>query len=167
MPAKVDYDEVRKQFSIEQVAALLSLDGKKRGEQIRCKCPVTDSGELVITPSKGAFYCFSTRCKCGGGQIELYSHVRQLPFHEAAVELSKVITRGGLQPLDYLLHRHDAVQALGITEEQALELGCGYAPRGTMIGRVCFEIRGANGELRCYLGYGEHLRPRLKIGRMR
>lgn len=169
MPAqKVDYDEVRRNFSIEQIVALLSLEGKKRGEQIRLKDPVTGAGEIVITPSKQVWSHFRQGVwQKGGGQVELYAHVKELDLNDAMAELYQAIHRGGMQPLDYLLHNHPTVQALGITQEQALELGCGYAPRGTMIGRVCFEIRGPNGELRCYLGYGEHLKPRLKMGRIR
>lgn len=68
MPGKVDYEEVRRQFSIEQVASLLGLDGKKRGEQIRAKCPVTDSGELVITPSREPSTASAIAARPAGGK---------------------------------------------------------------------------------------------------
>lgn len=161
---KVDYEEVRRAFSIEDVAAILGIQGKRRGEQIRATCPATESGELVITPSKNAFYCFSRQCKLGGSTLELYAHAKGIYVHDAALELSKLITPQEMQPLSYLLPKHQAVQAF-FPEDIAARMGIGYAPRGTMIGRVCFPMRNDSGKLVGYIGYGEYLKPRFKIGR--
>jgi hypothetical protein len=68
-----------------------------------------------------------------------------------------------LEPLGYLQHEHEAVQALGLTPEQAKRLGIGYSPKGTMCGRVCFGIRDETGKLICYMGIGLHLDPKIKF----
>ncbi|MDP1592268.1 MAG: CHC2 zinc finger domain-containing protein [Prosthecobacter sp.] len=164
----VDFAEVKARFSIEQVAALLGLDGKMQNGQLRCACPVHDGGSraLVITPAKEAFYCFAPECKTGGDLIELYAHAKQLSVKDAALELARF---GGeeLRPLDYLLSKHPLVQALGISEEHAGRAGVGYAPRGTLVGRVALPLRDGKGKLIAYAGFAEHLRPRLKFGKFR
>lgn len=168
MAHAVDFAELKARFSIEQVAALLGLEGKMQNGQLRCACPVHDGGSraLVITPAKEAFYCFAPECKTGGDLIALYAHTKQLSVKDAALELSRY---GGdaLQPLDYLQAKHPAVQALGISDEHATKVGIGYAARGTLIGRVAFPLRDARGKLIAYAGFGEHLKPRLKFGRFR
>lgn len=168
MAYAVDFAELKARFSIEQVAAILGLDVKQQNGQLRCACPVHDGGSraLVITPAKEAFYCFAPECKTGGDLIELYAHSKQMSVKDAALELSRY-AGDALQPLDYLQAEHPAVQALGISDAHAAKVGIGYAARGTLIGRVAFPLRDAQGKLIAYAGFGEHLKPRLKFGRFR
>lgn len=168
MAYAVDFAELKARLSIEQVAEMLGLDAKQQNGQLRCRCPVHDGGSraLVITPAKESFYCFAPECKTGGDLIALYAHVKQLPVKEAAGELAR-LAGVGLEPLAYLETKHPAVEALGITHEQAAHIGIGYAARGTLIGRVAIPIRDQEGKLICYAGYAEHLKPRLKFGKLR
>lgn len=168
MAYAVDFADVKARFSIEQVATLLGLDAKMRNGQLRCACPVHDGGTraLVITPAKEAFYCFAPECKTGGDLIELYAHAKRLSVKDAALELAR-FDDAELKPLEYLLAKHPQVQALGISEEHAARIGIGYAPRGTLVGRVAIPVRDAQGKLLCYAGYGENLKPRLKFGKVR
>lgn len=60
---------------------------------------------------------------------------------------------GEFKPLDYLLEDHDTVQSLGIPPEVAYQLGCGYAKKDIMMGRVAFPLRDERGKLLAYCGY--------------
>lgn len=102
-----------------------------------------------------------TRCK-----------VHQLKPQDAAAELQKAFQTPQTAPqatklpeggLDYLLADHEAVQALGLSKEQAVRLGIGFAPKGIMRGRICFPLRDPEGKLLGYCGYAEGMEPALKF----
>jgi len=61
--------------------------------------------------------------------------------------------------LDYLIHDHEAVVALGIEPEDAKRLGCGYAPRGLMKGTVAWPVRLSDGTLVGYVGCNDVILP--------
>lgn len=153
----VDFAAVKRATSIERVADWLGLKMKRHGAQLRCACPVTGGGEraLVITPAEDVFYCFAPRCQAGGDLLELVAHVQQVSTREAALALQQHLWPSEqLKALDYLVPDADEVQALGIAPHVAKALGIGYAPRGTMAGRVCFPLRSETGKLAGYLGVG-------------
>lgn len=128
---------------------------KKAGNQLRGACPVGNGGDrsLVITPEKENWYCFSPKCKYGGGSLELIAHVHRISLREAALALQEhLYPKQELKELDYLQPEHEAVQALGIPVHQAKALGVGFAPRGTMIKRVLIPIRNHQGKLTGYIG---------------
>jgi hypothetical protein len=63
----IDFAALKQRVSIEQAARLLGLTLKQNGTQLRGPCPAcgtTDQRALVLTPSKGMFYCHDA--KTGG-----------------------------------------------------------------------------------------------------
>ena len=126
--------------------------------------------------SIGAFYCWST--KSGGDLVQLVVHVRDCD-HRAAGEFIerhlgtvRTVPSGGgagptvpqgrdgaekevektLQPLPYLEPAHEEVAKLGIGPDLAKALGIGYAPKGTMRGRVLVPCHDRSGVLKAYCG---------------
>ena len=159
----LDFQAIKRLASLRDVVAWLGLNVKNN----RCQCPVNegDNREMVFTFDKGIWNCFGCKkkvdpkTKTGGDQIELVAHVLQVDQKQAAAHISKRFhgyapAQKGLPEsgLDYLEAEHEAVQALGISPEKAVQLGIGYAPRGTMVKRVLFPIRDTSGKLLGYLG---------------
>jgi hypothetical protein len=170
--AYIPFDELKKQFTIEQVAQLLGLTLKKSGEAYRGPCPSCGSGgdrAIVITPTKGVWYCWAAHE--GGDLIALAAHMRKTDMKGAAAWLARDSDNSsrdkspkgtvrstdpehGLKPLD-LEHEHPAVEALGFTPGDAQALGIGYAGRGIMKGLVAVPIRLEDGTLAGYIGVQE------------
>ena len=169
--ASVDFAALKRELTIEQIAAWLQLETTTANDQLRCPCPINDGGNraLVITPNRGVFYCFAPKCQKGGDLIELVAHCRQIETRDAALEIQKAfLTRTeppeGLDKVaGYLEPAHEAVLALGLTPERATALGIGYAGRGTMKGRVLIPLRTADGTLTGYAGFSAILDPPLKF----
>ncbi|MFG6542647.1 CHC2 zinc finger domain-containing protein [Sulfitobacter sp. M22298] len=174
MAYNLDFEEIKKQHPIESVADRLGLELKKNGQQLRGQCFSGAEGErkLVITPAKGLWYSFALNE--GGDVIKLVSLVNKVSPKEAAAWIAgetvpekKPVTassqeRGerGFSPLTYLEPDHPAVEALGIEPEDAEQIGCGFAPRGTMKGTVAVPIRTDTGRLIGYLGITEAVLPK-------
>lgn len=59
---------------------------------------------------------------------------------------------GELKPLEYLATDHAAIEALGLSVAACNALGIGFAPKGTMRGRVVFPLRTKEGKLCGYAG---------------
>jgi hypothetical protein len=59
---------------------------------------------------------------------------------------------GELKPLDYLTTDHEAIEVLGLSAFACRTLGIGYAPKGTMRGRVVFRMRTVEAKLCGYAG---------------
>ena len=177
--AFIDFQEIKDRFSIEKVAEILSLDLKKSGQQLRGQDPTAeDSSErsFVITPSKNVWYSFHNQK--GGDQLELVAYIKGVPVKEAAAWLSgdtappkkarnesRQDSRGADQPtgfreLDYLVHDHPAVEAVGFAPEDAQRIGAGFAPRGVLRGTVAVPVRSQDGKLLGYLGVTEATVPK-------
>lgn len=172
----IDFQDLKKSLAIEDAVPLLGLTLKPSGGQLRGACPACKAGgdrALVITPSKQVFYCFGA--SQGGDVIAFAAHIRSCSMKEAAEFLagktrhdpvasgstgqarSEGLTvpenkKAGLNPLTYLLAKHPAVQALGITPETCSHFGAGYAPKGIMRGRLAIPIHDGQGELLAYCG---------------
>jgi DNA primase len=187
----VDFKEVKESVSIETAITLLGLTMRRQGEAFRSGCPTCRAGgdrALVVTPAKGTFYCFGK--KTGGDVIALAAHVKQIGMKDAAMLLAESYSlqtepysrQGGepsprnssqgvrqevvgMKPLEYLEAVHDAVQALGLDGEFCKEAGIGYAPKGTMRGRVLFPVRNRQGILLGYAGMAadEKSQPRMML----
>ncbi|MFS4438611.1 CHC2 zinc finger domain-containing protein [Paracoccaceae bacterium GXU_MW_L88] len=168
----LNFDEIKNSYAIEDVAQLLSLKLTKSGNSLRGKCPVCESSgdrNLVITPSKKVYYCFSDQK--GGDVIALVAHINGIGVKEAAQWLTgdnspnnKLSTKDtppseGFKPLQYLQHEHDAVIALGFEPEDAQRLGIGYAPRGVLRGTVAVPVRLEDGTMVGYIGITEATLP--------
>ena len=95
----IDFQELKSRVSIEQAIQLLGLQLKPAGTQLRGPCPTCKFGGdrvLVVTPSKGMFYCFAAQT--GGDQIALVAHVKACKTNEAAAFLNSTNTSiGSLQ----------------------------------------------------------------------
>ncbi|MGR3504930.1 MAG: CHC2 zinc finger domain-containing protein [Paracoccaceae bacterium] len=175
----VDFQRLKSRMTIEQAVSLLDLDLKPKGDQMRGACPVCEGSNeraLVVTPKKGVFYCF--HAQKGGDLIELASHIKGVPVKEAAEWLagdtappkkarneSRQDSRGADQPtgfreLDYLVHDHPAVEAVGFAPEDAQRIGAGFAPRGVLRGTVAVPVRSQDGKLLGYLGVTEAIVPK-------
>lgn len=161
----LNFEEIKAANPISEVVERLGLNMNKSGASLRGKCPICESGgdrNLVVTPEKGVYFCFSDGK--GGDQLQLVAHVKGMSVKQAAEWLQGSVsqkakektTKGevseGFQPLSYLEHNHPAVIALGIEPDDAERIGCGYAPRGLMKGTVAFPIRSASGKLLGYIG---------------
>jgi DNA primase len=182
----IDFKELKQRVSVEDVVEMLGLNLAQSGEdnQYRGSCPRCDDGgdrALVVTPGRG-YYCFSA--KAGGDCIALAAHILDLPMKDAALHIveraddelerkpkpeqkkepeTEKPDAEPLQPLTYLRHKHDAVQALGIDADIAESLGIGYARKGIMRGRVAIPIREDDGTLVGYCGFCEGADPPLKL----
>src|SRR5438132_7312590 len=85
----LDFQAVKQAVSIDEAAHRLGLALKPAGSQMRGVCPACKSGgdrALVITPSKGVFYCFSAGK--GGDCIALTAHIRGTEVKDAAAWLA-------------------------------------------------------------------------------
>ena len=167
----IDFAQLKEQVSIAQCVQMLDLR-MKGNDQLRSACPQCRAGgerSLAVNVSKSSYYCFSEGK--GGDQIALVAHVRGTSQREAAQEMAEhfriaqpkqedapkpqAMTGGGMKPLDYLEHEHDAVQVLGFDPETAQALGIGYAGKGLMRGTIAVPIRLENGTLVGYIGLTE------------
>lgn len=165
----LDFEQIKADNPIEQVAERLGLTLKKNGNQYRGPCPSGAEGDrkLVITPQKGVWYSFAEQK--GGDVISLVQFVNGVSAREAAAwiagdtvpekkrtERTSPERRGrGFSPLTYLEPDHEAVTALGFNPETAHQLGVGYAPRGVLKGTVAVPIRNGDGSIAGYLGLTE------------
>jgi hypothetical protein len=171
MTEHIDFQAIKDRVTITQAVEYLGLQMKRERDAYRSACPACKSGDdrqLVVTPAKSAYYCFSQ--KRGGDQIALVAHVRGCSQRAAAkmlqdhfsIEPHQTTASPGtvkpsnpgseMKPLDYLETDHPAIEALGLTPGACEALGAGYAPKGTMVGRVLIPIRTASGTLAGYLG---------------
>jgi DNA primase len=183
-PMYIDFQELKARVSITDVADLLGLALTEHNDQLRGPCPrCQGSGErtLAITPERNAYYCFTD--ERGGDCIALAAHIRNCSMRDAALFIHEHLRARGadgddtepdeskldtastsrLQPLDYLLFEHEAVQALGIDPKAAEALGIGYAKKGIMRGRVAIPLRSHEGVLAGYCGYTAEGDPPLKL----
>ena len=168
----VDFEELKKRVSIEDAVKLLDLELKAGNGQLRGKCPVcegTSDRNLVVTPSKGVYYCFADGK--GGDVIALVAHIRKCSAKDAAQFLAgdtvpekgrqqQSSSEGGFKPLDYLEHDHPAVEAVGLKPDDAKRIGAGFAPRGVLKNTVAIPIRLEDGRLIGYIGITEATLPK-------
>jgi DNA primase len=74
----VDFKAIKAAVSIEDAANLLKLPLKKSGAQLRSACPACsndDERTIVLTPSRGLFYCFDA--KVGGDLTRCFAYYRR------------------------------------------------------------------------------------------
>ena len=168
----IDFTELKANTAIADVVAMLNLQLKANGEQLRGPCPVCEGSDrsLVVTPDKQVFYCHEA--KTGGDLISLVAHIRGGNMKEAAMFITdenvdrspEKVETGTFQPLEYLTFDHEAVQALGLEPETAEALGIGYAKKGIMRGKVAVPVRLEDGRLTGYIGLTEaKLPPRWQL----
>lgn len=172
MSSYVDFEDVKKCYSIVDVAERLGLELKKSGNQLRGACFSGAEGDrkLCITPSKGAWYSFALNE--GGDVISLVARVRDCSAKEAAQWITgdtepekkkrskRTSSQGeksseGFSPLEYLVFDHPSVEAIGLDAATARKLGCGFCPRGIYRGKVAWPVRNEAGTLIGYIAFEE------------
>lgn len=170
----LNFEEIKASNPIGEVGERLGLHMTPSAKSLRGKCPVCESSgdrNLVITPDKGVYFCFTDGK--GGDVLQLVVHIKGVGVKQAAEWLqgpAKVIpdkgnrskeketgveASEGFKALEYLQPDHEAVIALGFEPGDAERLGIGYAPRGILRGKVAIPVRLANGKLAGYLGVTE------------
>jgi DNA primase len=109
---KIDFDEIKRAVSMEQVIAYLSIPGlkQKNARQWKGTCPFCKGTDCFVLTNDGgrdktgAFNCF--KCSAGGDQLELVSLVRGNPRKDskgafaAAKELHENFLGGGSNDLE-------------------------------------------------------------------
>ena len=170
----IDFQELKERVDIEAACSFLNLDLKKSGNQLRGACPACQSNRprsLVVTPNKGAAYCFAS--KQGGDVIWLTSHIRDVSVKEAAALLDEAFGEAApagnnktrkhsettepakereMQPLSYLQPDHEKVVGLGVLSDTAEHFQSGHAPKGIMRGKFAIPIHNREGRLMGYCG---------------
>jgi DNA primase len=76
--AMADFQLIKEQVTIEAAAQFLNLELRSQGAALRGACLACKTGgdrALVVTPSKGLFYCFSAGI--GGDLITLWGHIEK------------------------------------------------------------------------------------------
>lgn len=170
----VDFAELKTRVSIHQAVKILALDLRPHGQQLRGACPTCKSGgdrALVVTPSKGLFYCFSQRA--GGDQIALVAHIKMIGVNEAAAFLGDTChlprknnvpvtvppaptdKRSGFDPEAYAARldpSHASLAQLGIGPATMQTFRAGFAASGSNRGRLALPLHDRQGKLVGYCG---------------
>jgi DNA primase len=90
MPA-LDYRAARAQLRLADVLALIGYQPRHcHGPQWRGPCPLhgsrsATSRALAVHLGKNLFHCFA--CGAGGNALDLWAALRQLPLHQAVLDL--------------------------------------------------------------------------------
>jgi hypothetical protein len=163
------FEEIRERVSLQDAIQFLGLKlTKQEGDQLRYECPHcrgSNKRALSVNLDKG-FRCFASS-KSGNDATALVAHCKNISQREAArmladhfrLEQQTTASPGtvkkpqaGLAELDYLETDHEIVELLGLTPRALELLGGGYAPKGTMVGRLLIPLRLPSGVLAGYLG---------------
>jgi hypothetical protein len=181
------FEPIRDRVSLEEAIQFLGLKlTKQEGDQLRYECPHcrgSNKRALSVNPDKG-FRCFASS-KSGNDATALVAHCKNISQREAARMLAdhfgleqaqqplatsakpavSAKVQPGLQPLDYLETEHEVADMLGLTPKVLEALGGGFAPKGTMVGRLLIPLRLPNGTLVGFLGIAtkEDQEPLLKF----
>lgn len=168
----VDFAELKTRVSIEDAVNLLGLALKPHGLQKRGGCPTCKAGgerALVVTPSKGLFYCFAQ--KTGGDQIALVAHIKACTLSEAAsflggetaskptipstVPPAPANKKPGFDPEAYAARldpAHASLASIGISAETLRIFRSGFASSGSNRGRLALPLHDRDGHLLGYCG---------------
>lgn len=93
----IDFNRLRAEITMEQVLNLLDFEPSRcLRDQWRGPCPVHQSTSIgsqtfAVNLSSRRYYCH--KCHSHGNQIELWAHVKNLPFYDAAMDLCHVLGR--------------------------------------------------------------------------
>ncbi len=92
----LDFQAIKRSYSIDEIMSMTGLPFKKDGKSYRCECPVHGGGKrgLVVSPNEndekgdvGVFYCFGE--KAGGDRVALLAHVRDSKPYAVFKELAE------------------------------------------------------------------------------
>jgi CHC2 zinc finger len=175
-----DFKAIKAAVTIQQVLDMLEIRHlTPHGEGLRGQCPicqVTNPRGFVVTPAKGAWYCFSE--KKGGDIIELVAKHGRISQKEAAGRIAshfklngagqsadnarpqpEAVADGrkpdGFDPRAYqqsLDPAHEALTGLGVSPDTLQLFGGGYAPKGLHRGRLALPICRCEGTILGFVG---------------
>lgn len=176
--AFVDFAVLKQRVKIEDVVALLKLQGVYKGEQWRGPCPACNQGgerALAVNTGKQSYYCFAE--KKGGDLIALTAHIRQVSQRDAAVFVEKGFgnsdtvhsapvtvpaqrpqpqpRKQGFDAEAYaktLDPAHAALEHLSVSPETLRTFQAGYSSSGINRGRLALPVHDRNGAVVCYCG---------------
>ena len=147
----IDFADVERLASIEQLVEMLALPLKQEKSQLRCACPVHggDDRTLAITPgvksrrgSLGVFFC--QKAQTGGDRIALVAHCMDIGQQDAAFFIAeqfaedstshsnstvrKEHAKSAFDPVHFAakLQYTPEVKALGLTEEESRAFRIGF-----------------------------------------
>jgi DNA primase len=142
----------------------------------------TGDREFVVTPAKQAYYCFGCKSggdiiklvagvnKCSQQQaaFQLARHFSignspasgnssaernsTLPVNGTVPGNNSPQPQPALQALDYLQTAFEGRESLEVTPETLMAFGAGFAPKGTVRGRLAIPLHDAAGTLVAYCG---------------
>ena len=153
----LDFTEIKKQHSIEQVAERLGITLTPNGAQLRAACPCCGKDRsLVLTPAKNLGYCFHEQR--GGDQLWLAQHVRKCTVREAAEWLATTLPKGEREdkaPKSQSFDRAKYKAALsreveGVPKELCERADIGVSSKGALKGIVLPLYDQATGAFICY-----------------
>jgi len=182
MAHPVNFDELKALISITDCAQWLGIKLKQNGQTFRGDCVMCGAERsFTLTPAKGLFGCFKCQkrgsildlthfvretANVRDAALLLQQHFLgdrdssssagtvSAPAEHSSPTITQTRREDGdeLKPLDYLTTDHEAIEALGLSVAACQALGIGFAPKGTMRGRVVFPLRLGEGKLVGYIG---------------
>jgi hypothetical protein len=97
--APIDFAELRRQVSMEQVLSHVGILGELRGSgaQRRGRCPIHAAADdrrrtFSVNLKKNVFQCFDPECNAHGNVLDFYAAWSRLPLLEAAQQLAATFT---------------------------------------------------------------------------
>lgn len=120
-----DFQLIKEQVTIEAAAHMLKLDLRQAGAAFRGPCKACGTGgprALVVTPSKGLWYCFSAGV--GGDVISLWGHIEKCSLADAGRQIADafgVEERGTSAPSRTSAQVHKSPQADAPPAQQKAE----------------------------------------------
>lgn len=116
----LDFQAIKRSYSIEEIMEMTGLPWKKDGKSYRCECPVHKGGKraLAVTPDAlddkgdaGCFYCHAA--ETGGDRVALLAHVRDCKPYGVFKELheARPITKAEPSPAPATVPEEKAPEA--------------------------------------------------------
>src|SRR5262249_30147289 len=97
----VDFKTVKTAVNFEQVLTHYQVNWlRKSGDELRGRCPI-HQGErkgFHVNLAKGAFRCFSDRCKAKGNLLDFVAAMEKCTVRDAALKLQAWFSIGGASP---------------------------------------------------------------------
>jgi hypothetical protein len=163
MSGRLDFQAIKADYPIEQVAERLGIALKPHGAQLRGPCfsGQGDDRALVVTPARRVWY--SHPLKKGGDVIELVSVMKDVSAKDAAAWIAgtqqpeKSATgrtpNAEFKPVE-LVHDHPSVLVSGLEADDAKRFGVGYKAKAAGAGHILVPVY-ADGKLSGYVGCQE------------
>jgi DNA primase len=90
----IDYRQLRQQITMREVLDLIGFQPTwRRGPQLRGACPIpgcssASDRSFSVHLTRQVYHCFA--CRSRGNALDLWAAIRDLPIHQAAMDLCQV-----------------------------------------------------------------------------